>query len=116
MSETSTNSKTDISALLGDLNAGVFEQQINQCLSDVAANVVTTGKAGELTIKLKFKQIGESHQVAMSHSLKSVIPHQRGRTIEETASDTPLHVGRGGKLTLYPEEQLKLGLPERTAS
>lgn len=32
-------SKTDIASLLGELNAGVFEQQINHALSDIAATI-----------------------------------------------------------------------------
>ena len=74
----------------------------------MAANVVTHGKTGELVIKLKFKQIGESNQVAMTHSLKFLVPTMRGRIVEESASDTPLHVGRGGKLSLYPGEQTEM--------
>lgn len=73
--------RTDITALFGDLNAGVFEQQVNAAISDVAANVVTHGKKGELTLKFSFKQIGDSHQVAVTHQLKSVVPMARGRII-----------------------------------
>lgn len=108
MSNTNTNSRTNLSELLGDLNAGVFEQQLNAAISDVAANVVTHGKKGELVIKLQLKQIGDSHQVALTHSLKSVVPMMRGRITEESAGDTPLHVGRGGKLSLYPGEQVDM--------
>lgn len=38
--------RTDLSTLMGDLNAGVFEQQLNTAISDVAANVVTHGRKG----------------------------------------------------------------------
>lgn len=106
----STNQKTDIATLLGDLNAGVFEEQINAALSDIAANVCTHGKKGELTIKFQLKQIGEGNQVAVTHSIKSIVPKARGRVIEEAATDTPLHVERGGKLTLYPNTQTKMEL------
>lgn len=104
------SNKTNIAELLGDLNAGVFEQQINRALSDIAANVCTHGKKGELVVKFAMKQIGEGHQVALTHSLKSVVPQARGRVIEEHATDTPLHVERGGKLTLYPNAQTKMDL------
>jgi hypothetical protein len=111
------NSRTDLPALLSDLNAGVFEQQINAALSDVAANVVTHGKKGELVLKFSLKQIGDSNQVAMTHSMKFLVPTARGRIVEESAGDTPLHVGRGGKLSLYPQDQADMfGKPaeERT--
>lgn len=97
-------SLTDLPSLLGDLNAGVFQQQIERALSDVAAGVVTTGKVGEVTIKLKLSQIGDGAQVKCSHGLKAVIPRHRGRTTEENEVDTPLHVSHGGKLTLFPEQ------------
>lgn len=103
--DNTTTSATNFPTLIGDLNAGVFEQQISRAISDVAANVVTHGKQGELVIRLKLKQIGDSSQVAMNHALKFVVPTARGKIVEETAGDTPLHVGRGGKLSLYPEEQ-----------
>lgn len=105
MNQNISTNRTDLSALLGDLNAGVFEQQLNTAISDVAANVVTHGKKGELTVKFCFKQIGQSNQVALTHSLKSVVPMARGRIIEESANDTPLYVGRGGTLTVAPGEQ-----------
>jgi uncharacterized protein YfdQ (DUF2303 family) len=53
---------TDFSGLLGELNGGVFEQQLNRALSDVAANVCTCGKDGEVVITLKVTQIADSSQ------------------------------------------------------
>jgi hypothetical protein len=66
--------RTNIAELLGHLNAGVFEEQINTALSDIAANVCTHGKKGELVLRFNIKQIGTSNQVAVTHSLKSVVP------------------------------------------
>jgi len=108
MSEKNSPPRTDFAQLLPDLNAGVFEQQLNTAISDCAANVCTHGKPGEVTIKLKLKQIGEGNQVAITHKLTSIVPKARGRIIEETASDTPLHVSHGGKLTLFPNTQTKM--------
>jgi hypothetical protein len=102
--------RTDLTELLPDLNGGVFEQQINGALSDIAANVCTHGKKGELVIKFAMKQIGEGNQVALTHSLKSVVPKARGKVTEETSTETPLHVERGGKLSLYPNHQTKMEL------
>lgn len=106
----STENTTDFSELIGELNAGVYEQQINRALTDIAANVVTHNKKGELTLKFTVKQIGESNQVQVTHSLKAVTPKARGKITEETATDTPLHVGVGGKLTLYPNTQTRMEL------
>ncbi len=104
--------KTDISTLIGEINAGVLEQQINRALSDIAANVCTHKKKGELNLRLKISRIGESTQVMVTTELRSVVPMQRGRMIEETEGETPLHVGRGGALALFPHDQMDL-LPPR---
>jgi hypothetical protein len=42
--------RTDISKILPEMSAGVFEAQINRALSDVAANVVTHGKKGDVLL------------------------------------------------------------------
>lgn len=55
--------KTDFIELVGELNAGVFIQQINAALSDVALGTALhgeKGKCGEVTIKMKLSRIGES--------------------------------------------------------
>lgn len=96
---------TDFGRVLGDLNAGVFEQQVNRALTDIAANVCTHNKKGELVLRFRLQQIGNSHQVVVKHDIKSVIPQPRGRITEEHESETPMHVGRGGELTLFPANQ-----------
>jgi len=102
--------KTDFRELLTELNAGIFEQQINAALSDVALGTALhgdKGKTGEVTIKLKLQRIGESSQVAMKHTLSFSKPTPRGKATEEATTETPLYVCRGGKLSVMPEEQQK---------
>lgn len=99
--------------ILGDLNAGVFAQQLGRALSDVAMNVCTTGKKGEVAISLKFEQIGEGNQVAVRHKLTYTKPTMRGKASEETTTDTPLHVGPGGRLSLLPETRDLFGERKR---
>ena len=99
--------KTDFQGLLQDLYGGVLIEQINHLLTDIAANVVTHGKKGELTLKLKIEQIGDANQVRMKHSIKAITPKARGRVTEENETETPLHVGRGGVMTLFPDTQGK---------
>ncbi|ATR82974.1 hypothetical protein GCM10009504_27060 [Pseudomonas laurentiana] len=91
---------TDTNDFFNSLNAGVFSQQIGRALSDVAAGVVDHSKVGEVTIKLKIKQIGQSNQVAISHTLDFVEPTKRGKRREDTTLDTPLYVTAQG-LTLF---------------
>lgn len=105
-----SNEKTNIAAMIGELNAGVFEQQVNQAISDVALGVVTQGKAGEVVIKLSLKQIGEGNQVSVTHKLSYVKPTMRGKISEEAASDTPMHVGAGGVVSLFPNAQTRMEL------
>lgn len=109
-SVSSIRKQTEISELLSDLGAGVLEQQINRALSDVALGAVTHNKKGEVVLKFVIKPVGSSGtQVNIDHSLKFVKPTARGKVIEDVATDTPLHVGAGGRLTIFPENQGELG-------
>jgi hypothetical protein len=54
------------------------------------------------------KNIGESNQVAISHTLNFQRPTKRGKVCEEETQQTPMHVNPGGKLTLFPENQGQL--------
>lgn len=94
---------TDTNDFFSSLNAGVFAQQIGQALSNVAAGVIDYGKAGEVTIKLKMKQIGQSNQVAVSHTLDFAQPTKRGKLREDSTLDTPLYLTPQG-LTLFQND------------
>jgi len=87
---------TDTAEFISSLNASVFAQQVGRALSDVAAGVVDHGKPGEVTLKFKLKQIGQSNQVAVSHTLDYVQPTKRGKKREDTTLDTPLYVTANG--------------------
>lgn len=101
-------SNEQITTLLEDLGAGVFAQKINAAFADAALGVVTTGKKGSITISFELKRIGESNQVACTHAIKYSRPTGKGKISEENSDMTPLHVGVGGKLTLFPETQQPL--------
>jgi hypothetical protein len=103
-----TSNATNFAELIGDLNAGVFAQQIERALSDTALGVVTNGRKGKVVITLDLKRIGESNQVAVTHKLNYVKPTMRGRATEEYATETPMHVGPRGALSLFPHEQASL--------
>lgn len=105
---------TNFAELLGDLNAGVFAQQIERALSDTALGVVTTGKKGRVTITLDLKQIGDSNQVAVAHKLAYLKPTTRGRSTEEYTTETPMHVGPRGAMSLFPYQQTSLFAPKET--
>ena len=99
---------TDSSEFINSLNASVFAQQVGRALSDVAAGVVDHGKPGEVTLKFKLKQIGQSNQVTVSHTLDFVQPTKRGKKREDTTLDTPLYVTPEGLQLMQtnPTDQL----------
>ncbi len=99
---------TDTTEFLQELNGGAFASQIGHALSEVAAGVVDHGKAGKITITLDFSQIGDSHQVKIKHKLDYKVPTKRGTRSENTSLDTPMHVGTGGKITLFQEKHDQL--------
>jgi len=99
---------TDTTEFLNELNGGVFASQIGAALSEVAAGVVDHDKAGKLVITLDLIRIGETSQVKIKHKLDYKVPTKRGTRSENTSLDTPMHVGSGGKITLFAENHAQL--------
>ena len=113
----SNDKSTDVTEVLGDINAGVFLQQIAAALSAVALGTVTygdKGKTGLVDVSFGFKRIGESNQVMLVAKLEYAQPTMRGKKTETLAYDTPFHVGRGGVLSLMPDTQERLPFEERS--
>lgn len=54
--------------------------------------MVEYSKQGQVTLTFKLKQIGQSQQVAVTHTLDYVQPTKRGKKRE----DTPLYVTANG--------------------
>lgn len=99
---------TDVTTLFNDLDAGVFVERLSAALRDTALGVVTTGKKGKVTITLDLERSGESSQVLCKHQIKFARPTSKGKASEEATTSTPLHVGVGGALSLFPESQTQL--------
>lgn len=99
---------TKVENFMADLDGGVFEQKLSAMLSDVASSVIDHRRQGEVTIKLKMKRIGESHQVQIDHTLAYKRPTSRGTVQEDNATSTPMYVGTGGALTFFPENQVPM--------
>jgi hypothetical protein len=99
---------TDITEFLQELDAGVFAEKVGHELSQIAMAVVEHGRPGRLQVTLDFKQIGHHHQLTVKHTMTSTRPTLRGKKTEEDATDTPMHVGRGGKMTFFPDTQMDL--------
>lgn len=96
----------DSSEILQEFDAGVFAQKFSRALQDVALGVVTNSKVGSVVIQLDMKQIAHSDQVNVSHKLKYVKPTNHGKVTEENTTETPVYVGKGGKLTIFPDTQI----------
>lgn len=104
--ENFNSAATDVGEFITDLDGGMFDRKLSIALSQVAAAVVDHGKAGEVQIKLSFTRLPGTQQVQVSHLMKYVKPTQDGKASEEEKRDTTLHVGRYGRLSLAPENQL----------
>lgn len=101
-------SSTNVTEFIGDLDGGVFEQKLGAMLSEVAGAVVDhgdKGKSGQVQITFDLKRIGQSCQVEVKHKLSFNRPTMHGKSSEEEQLMTPMHVGTGGKLTIFPENQ-----------
>lgn len=102
----STAAATDVGEFITDLDGGVFDRKLSIALSQVAAATVDHDKAGEVSIKLSFTKIPGTSQVRCEHQLKFTKPTMDGKSGEEEKRSTVLHVGKFGRLTLAPENQL----------
>ncbi|WP_414430816.1 hypothetical protein ACMG4M_05150 [Alcanivorax sp. IL3] len=101
--------RTNVEDFISELDGGVFVKKLGQALSDVATGTIDHGKGrkkGKLVLELDIQQIGESHQVQISHTLKVSRPTLRGKATEEDTTTTPMYVGKGGKMTIAPDAQM----------
>lgn len=95
-----------IEETLGELDAGLFMQQVDAALKEVAIGVITTDKKkGSVQITLELSRIGESHSVTVAHALKYNKPTRRGKSTEEMTTETPMYVNNLGYLTISPQTQ-----------
>lgn len=104
-----TEHPIDIADVLADLDGGVFAQQVGAALADAALAVVNhgeRGRKGKVVIELTLDRINESSQIVIDHKLSYSAPTKRGKRGEETTTSTPMYVGRGGRLSIAPENQL----------
>jgi hypothetical protein len=99
---------TNVETFMADLDAGTVQDKLGTMLSLVAASVVDTGKQGKVAISFDIKQIGNSHQVEISNKLAYARPTARGKQNEEETTVTPMHVGTGGDMSFFPENQVEM--------
>tara|TARA_Y100000748_G_scaffold249194_1_gene214079 strand:+ start:631 stop:975 length:345 start_codon:yes stop_codon:yes gene_type:complete len=87
---------TDPGEFIANLNAGVFANQLGRALSDVAAGVIDHSKKGKVIVTFDLSQIGETHQVEVTHKLDFETPTKRGKKREDTTLKTPMFVTANG--------------------
>ena len=83
-------------------------EELADALNDMVHASTETGKASEMTLKIKLKPIGGSHMLHIEHTLDFKRPTEAGSTREDETRTTTLHVGKYGKLSLVPESQLSM--------
>lgn len=95
-----------ITDTLGEFDAGLFMQQFETALKEVAIGVIAnTKKKGSVTMTLELERIGESDSVTVNHTLKFNKPTRRGKAGEEMTTSTPMYVNNLGYLTISPQTQ-----------
>lgn len=102
----SLSAATDVAEFMQELDGGMFERSMSIALSQVAAASVDNERAGEVSVKFSFTRIPGTSQVHCKHTLKFSRPTANGKSSEEEARTTALHVGKYGKLTIAPENQM----------
>jgi hypothetical protein len=96
-----------IEEIMDQLDAGTLGKRLAKALEDTALGVVATGdrkKAGKVTLEFDIKQIGESNQVMIDHTISFKKPTHRGSVAEVHTTSTTLFVGTRGKLTILNNE------------
>lgn len=97
---------TDVPQLIQELDGGQFERMLSVAISQAAAAAVDNAETAEVSIKLKLKPISGTHQVHCEHTITYRKPTLNGESSEKATQTTTLHVGKFGKLTITPENQL----------
>lgn len=102
---------TNIPDFFGELDAGVFENKLAAALNEVALGVINNGGKGKVTVQFDIDRLSasiEEKRVAIKHKLAFSKPTPRGKSSEEDTTETPMYVGRGGRLTILQEDQGQL--------
>ena len=114
-----SDSNTDTTTFIGDLDAGVFEQKCGHILSTVAAHVMDHERKGRVVISMDIAKLSSS-QVNITHDIAYEHPTMRGKKKENDTTSTPMHVGHGGSMTFFPVNQgqmfTKTGEPATSTS
>ncbi|WP_435234515.1 hypothetical protein ACR30L_12125 [Psychromonas sp. PT13] len=102
-------SKTNVDSFVSELEAGMFKEKLAHMLSDVAlGQIIHNGgnRKGKVNIELSFSQVGDNNQVMIASKLSHITITKRGVKSEQTTTETPMYVGKGGMLSIdQPKEE-----------
>ncbi|KAA0264823.1 hypothetical protein [Hafnia alvei] len=107
----SNDRMTVVPDFLGELDAGIFVNKIAAALNNTALGVLNNGGKGQVVLTFDIDGLSnsvEEKRVGIKHKLKFVTPTPRGKQSEEDTTETPMYVGKGGKLTILQEDQGQL--------
>lgn len=97
--------KPTLAGIIGEFDAGVFEQKAMEVIKKVALGIIATGKKGQVSITIDMEQIGDSNNLAVKHTLKFTQPTKNGKSSEEATTATPMYADNLGYLSVYPFDQ-----------
>lgn len=107
----SNDRMTVVPDFLGELDAGIFVNKIAAALNNTALGVLNNGGKGQVVLTFDIDRLSnsvEEKRVGIKHKLKFVTPTPRGKQSEEDTTETPMYVGKGGKLSILQEDQGQL--------
>lgn len=96
---------TDLVEFFGEMNGGAFQEQMQQAINQTALAVCENGRKGKIKIEIDFKKISRLNQVDIDACLTYQKPTLRGKVTEVITINTPMYVGKGGKVTIFQEDQ-----------
>lgn len=100
--------QTEMKEVLAELDGGTLLDKIQTILSDVAANSVNHESKGKVTLNMTMQPIKGSSQVNLIVDVDYKRPRNRGMLSETYRVEHPVFVNQGGKITVLPENPLKM--------
>ncbi|WP_347989470.1 hypothetical protein [Methylomonas sp. AM2-LC] len=94
--------------ILGEFDAGIFQDKVQEALKMVALGTINHGKKGSLVIQIDLEQIGNSSSVTVKHTVKYAQPTRNGKSSEEATTSTPMYVNNLGYLTINQQTDADL--------
>lgn len=96
---------TKVNEFLEELDGSNFQNKFANIISDVAMSVINQHRPGKVTLTFNVKQLGDSDQVIIDHKIEYKRPTAKGSIGEDDSTQTPMYVNKGGRLTLFPDEE-----------